>query len=92
MTPHRHPWGHPCAQWCALWATYPSADRRIGCSLLAVGRGDGTSFCRIPIASEDRISGLNGDLDWNRTRIDGISRARAWSGLGIFNHNLVKIP
>jgi hypothetical protein len=43
-------------------------------------------------ASDDRISGLNGDFDWNRTRIDGINRARAWSGLGIFNHNLVKIP
>ncbi len=43
-------------------------------------------------ASEDRIIGLNGDFDWNRTRIDGISRARAWSGLGIFNYNLMKIP
>ncbi len=32
-------------------------------------------------ASEDRISGLNGDFDWTRTRIDGINRARAWSGL-----------
>ena len=42
-------------------------------------------------ASDDRISGLNGDFEWHRTRINGINRARAWSGLGIFNHNLVKI-
>jgi IS5 family transposase len=41
--------------------------------------------------SEDRISGLNGGFEWNRTRIDGINRTRAWSGLGIFNHDLVKI-
>jgi hypothetical protein len=61
--------------------------------LLAVARGDGTSFCLIRSSLADwDPSGLNGNFDWNRTRIDGISRARAWSGLGIFNHNLVKIP
>ena len=42
-------------------------------------------------ASEDRIIGLNGDFDWNRTRIDGISRAQRGLGSG-FKYNLVKIP
>jgi transposase, IS5 family len=40
---------------------------------------------------EGRISCLKRDFGLARTRIDGLSGARAWCGHGIFNHNLVKI-
>jgi IS5 family transposase len=41
--------------------------------------------------SEGRISCLKRDFGWNRTQIDGLDGARVWCGLGVFNHNLVKI-
>jgi len=69
----------------------PNAEWGATCSLLR--RGDGTSFCFDSVLAGGLGSWrFERDFDWNRTRIDGISRARAWSGLGIFNHNLVKIP
>jgi IS5 family transposase len=41
--------------------------------------------------SEGRISCLNRDFGWARTRSDGLAGARIWCGHGVFNHNLVKI-
>ncbi len=60
------------------------------CSLLRVETA--RRSVRIPIRQRGPNQLLNGDFDLNRTRIDSIRHARAWSGLGIFNHNLVKIP
>ena len=41
--------------------------------------------------SEGRISTLKRAYGWDRTRLDGTSGARTWTGHGILAHNLVKI-
>jgi IS5 family transposase len=30
-------------------------------------------------------------LDWDRTRLDGLTGARAWCGYGVLAHNITKI-
>lgn len=75
--PRRHLWGHPPAHNVRVMGHIQPqiAESGATCSLLRVDtarRSVGSQF-----ASENRISGLNGDFDWNRTRIDGTSRVRA---------------
>jgi transposase, IS5 family len=41
--------------------------------------------------SEGRISTLKRGYGWDRTRFDGTSGARTWTGHGVLAHNLVKI-
>jgi len=41
--------------------------------------------------SEGRISTLKRGYGWDRTRLDGTSGARTWTGHGVLAHNLVKI-
>ena len=40
---------------------------------------------------EGRISSLKRGYGWDRTRLDTLEGARAWTGYGILAHNLVKI-
>ena len=40
---------------------------------------------------EGRISSLKRGYGWDRTRIDGLDRARIWTGQAVLAHNLVKI-
>ena len=40
---------------------------------------------------EGRISHLKHRYDWDRTRLDGLTRARTWCGYGVLAHNLNKI-
>jgi IS5 family transposase len=41
--------------------------------------------------SESRISTLKHRYGWDRTRLDKLEGARAWTGHGILAHNLIKI-
>ena len=40
---------------------------------------------------EGRISTLKRGYGWDRTRLDDLEGAKAWTGQGIFTHNLIKI-
>ena len=40
---------------------------------------------------EGRISALERQYGWDRTRLDGTEGARTWAGYGILAHNLVKV-
>jgi IS5 family transposase len=41
--------------------------------------------------SEGRISSLKRGYGWDRTRLDGLTGARIWTGQAVLAHNLVKI-
>jgi IS5 family transposase len=52
------------------------------------------AFCKLArwrAGCEGRISYLKRGYGLDRSRVDGLHRARTWCGYGVFTHNLVKI-